>query len=323
MSLTAISNSLAGYLAGRGADIEWLGFAGTAGIAFALYSAGMVLNDLADERKDRILHPERPLPRGELSRAAAWALALGLVAMAGGCAMLLDATKGAPTVAPAAGALLLSILLYDWAAKSSPWFGPPVMGSCRALVFFVGVSASEAGWDADWQGYGVLLFGYVTLVTCISLLEEAKDSGRGYPLAMVTLAACPLGLIAWSGPRGLAGTAVSGILLWKLWSDLSSRRRQSDSDGPGARRGKWSPMAARPEGIVETPPPGGQIDPPNPIPGGIPVRRIQSTIGLALRCLILLDSAFLFSLGRYTASLCLLPLFVASWILAKKIRVTS
>src|SRR5687768_14900659 len=78
-SPTVVSNTLAGAaLAGLLAPDGrvWL-----LALAFvALYTAGMVLNDVCDYRIDQRERPERPLPSGRVGRGAALGLALGLFA---------------------------------------------------------------------------------------------------------------------------------------------------------------------------------------------------------------------------------------------------
>src|SRR4051794_24098067 len=78
---TVPGDPLAGYLfANHGFLSRSLGWAMTASLL--LYSAGLVLNDLADEAEDRRERPSRPLPSGSVPPAGAWALAI-VLALAG------------------------------------------------------------------------------------------------------------------------------------------------------------------------------------------------------------------------------------------------
>ncbi|WNZ27377.1 geranylgeranylglycerol-phosphate geranylgeranyltransferase [Leptolyngbya sp. NK1-12] len=54
----------------------------TATVLALMFSAACVINDYWDVEKDRIDHPERPLPSGNLSLPEAWWLAVGLFGLA-------------------------------------------------------------------------------------------------------------------------------------------------------------------------------------------------------------------------------------------------
>jgi hypothetical protein len=98
-----------------------------------VYLAGMGGNDLADRRRDRTLHPDRPLPAGRIAPAAAlvvvFLLAAGAVVLGGGPAGDRRLVVGA----------LVAAAAYDLAAKRRVVPGAVVMGSVRALNAATGV----------------------------------------------------------------------------------------------------------------------------------------------------------------------------------------
>jgi 4-hydroxybenzoate polyprenyltransferase len=137
------------------------------GAALAFYFAGMTLNDLFDAPRDRVLHPERPLPMGTISVRAAAAQGV----------LLLGAGLGLATAAgqPGAGALLAATILgYDAILKRWALPGALAMGACRYLDVQLGAELAQ-GWAF---GPALALGGYVAAVTLISTLEDRPDADR-------------------------------------------------------------------------------------------------------------------------------------------------
>lgn len=101
-----------------------------------LYLGGMVLNDILDEAKDTLERPQRPIPSGRVSRAAAWrfyaVLTLGGLAAAAACVNMLSLAV--------AVALAITVWLYDGPLKRT-LLGPFVMGACRSGNILLGASA--------------------------------------------------------------------------------------------------------------------------------------------------------------------------------------
>ncbi|HET6283617.1 MAG TPA: UbiA family prenyltransferase, partial [Polyangia bacterium] len=121
---TAFANVVAGvYLARAGRFEARDGLLVAA--SGALYLGGMVLNDLFDRRIDAVERPERPIPSGAVTPAAAAILGFGLLALG----IMLAGLFGVRTLAVAV-ALTAAILLYDGRVKGTGW-GPLAMGTCR------------------------------------------------------------------------------------------------------------------------------------------------------------------------------------------------
>jgi 4-hydroxybenzoate polyprenyltransferase len=92
-------------------------------MAIALFSFAMVLNDAMDHRRDRALHPERPIPSGRVTiETAAVLISLSLVV-----SILAAATMGLAAVVMTA-AVAAAIVAYNGALKSVPSVGLVLVG---------------------------------------------------------------------------------------------------------------------------------------------------------------------------------------------------
>ncbi len=144
---TALADIFAGYwLVSESLNISPR-LAGLLICSACLYAAGIVMNDLADIHIDRTERPDRPLPSGRVSPAAARTLAATLCA-AGLAAAALAGRRGDGIAAVfqsdnyslwIAVALLAGIVVYNWLAKTTV-LGPAVMGLCRGLNLLLGAS---------------------------------------------------------------------------------------------------------------------------------------------------------------------------------------
>lgn len=148
--------------------------------SMGLYSAGMVLNDLFDAGRDRLLHPERPIPSGAISstRAAVWG---GGLLIAG---LVLAQAAGR---LPHALSVALAVLAYDGLVKRWALPGALGMGACRLLN--VGMGSGDV-----LCAPGIATFSYVALLTLVSTTEEdSADSASlatyGWSLAVAAPAA--------------------------------------------------------------------------------------------------------------------------------------
>jgi len=184
--------------------------------AFA-YAGGMALNDAWDAPLDALERPERPIPSGRISRAAAFkvaaacfALCLGLAAVAGGRALL------------AAALLVVAIVAYDGFAKGTR-AGPASMAACRALNVGLGAASGIAS-----QAFGpaALLFAWVFILTLVSRFEVmtapvALVRGAAAAFAAVLVVSGALLAVRW-GAAGAVGLVFLGALAVWLARPLRS-----------------------------------------------------------------------------------------------------
>ncbi len=157
--------------------LRWLSLAGS-----LLYAGGCTLNDAFDAKWDAERRPERPIPSGILSAREVWlvgllelGLGLGLLAKFGFLAL-------------GSGLLVvLAILLYDWLHKKSPW-AVLLMAWCRVQwVVTVGIAAGATHLGQSSISYGILLFGYIVLISVVARMESL-NSTRAKPSLKTTLA---------------------------------------------------------------------------------------------------------------------------------------
>jgi 4-hydroxybenzoate polyprenyltransferase len=102
-----------------------------------LYGGGVVMNDVADYKLDKIERPERPIPSGLASRTGAAILGICLLIFGIGCAAMVSCLSG-----DIAAAIALLALVYDFFGKHHKLLGPVNMGLCRGGNLLLGLSAT-------------------------------------------------------------------------------------------------------------------------------------------------------------------------------------
>jgi hypothetical protein len=204
---TVVSNAVAGaMLASTAAET---GTVVLVSIAMALfYTAGMVLNDLADADIDRRQRPERPIPSGAISPRAALAAFVALV-----CAGL--AALAVEGVAPLlAGVGLVGLIaLYDLWHKGNP-ISPGLMAACRAMVYVIAGLAVTSSLPAELWGAAALLFGYVVGLTQVAKIEGGGILGAWPVVAVVA----PVVYWAFQLPSPASLLLLAAFALWVGWA---------------------------------------------------------------------------------------------------------
>ena len=182
---TVLSNCLAGTALGgaaaaRGPAYPWARALATFAAVGLMYIAGMILNDACDLAIDRIERPNRPLPRGTISRPLA--LGVGICLLLAGLLGLWFAGLPAAFLGAALAGL---IVLYDAAHRASPWF-TIVMGACRGMVYLI--AAAAVAWPPSWPAPAgaALLTGYTL---SISLVARGEIQRPGRPTLVHALLA--------------------------------------------------------------------------------------------------------------------------------------
>jgi 4-hydroxybenzoate polyprenyltransferase len=174
---SALSNICLGALATNALPDRWLPFLALLLASACLYSGGMVFNDYFDRDEDKRDRPNRPIPSGQItSTLAAWfgtGLLLAGVASSALAGWLLSLREdGSSSILPVvlAIALVLAILAYDGALKTSP-VAPGLMGLCRFLNVLLGISiCGHLAWPRGTL-LALVVGVYVTGVTLFARTE--------------------------------------------------------------------------------------------------------------------------------------------------------
>lgn len=175
--------------------LEWSPDAVRATVAsVCLYAAGMVWNDVADLRVDRVQRPERPLPRGDVGVPAA--ILLGTLLIAAG--LLLS-----PNVWHH-GAIALLVLAYDFGSKRFVVAGALTMGLLRGLNLLTAAAIPLAAGAADAaDGAIAAAYGYsrnalaaagcyAIYIVGVTILGIFEDQKHVRPRAIVGVQAAPM-----------------------------------------------------------------------------------------------------------------------------------
>jgi 4-hydroxybenzoate polyprenyltransferase len=204
---TTASNILMGYLLANGSWSPILPLLALLVASIAIYSAGMILNDVADADEDRALRPLRPIPSGRVSLVEArrwgWSLLFTGVAasfVAGAFAQRIKGVDDWWRAGAVTCVLAALVIAYDFGLKRTP-IGPVFMGACRALNVLLGMStASLIGANNVVAGFTTFQWtvaaGIGVFVCGISFLARREADAPNRPL--ILLASCVMAVgLAW------------------------------------------------------------------------------------------------------------------------------
>ncbi len=179
----------------------WLRLIAAAIAGVSLYAFAAALNDILDYRRDRALHPDRPLPSGALSlETAAYLSAATLVT-----AFLASIPLGL-LAAAAAAATAGAVLAYNAFARHLPALGLVALGLTYAIHMLIPNPA-------------LLFLAPVWLVMTHSLAVAALShsvAGRRPPLTGAGAVAIAAGWVFWSTTLAAAAWLRAGTL-WPAW----------------------------------------------------------------------------------------------------------
>jgi len=257
----------------------------------ALYAAGTVLNDVFDYQRDQHERPERPLPSGRVSPAAARRLGLGLLVL--GIALACAAAVAAGDSRPAlVGSLLAGcVVLYDGVLKSTP-LGPVAMGACRMLNVLLGMSASPDPWRAEHWLVAAAVGTYIAGVTWFARTEARRS--RRVSLALA------------------AAVILSGIGLLSLLPRVADPQRVVRLLQAEPQR--WHLLMLVLAGLIGLRSLRAVIEP-------LPTR-VQMVVRQCILSLVLLDAAACFVVRGLTGAVSVLVLLVPAAVLARWIPST-
>jgi geranylgeranylglycerol-phosphate geranylgeranyltransferase len=149
--------------------------------AAAATAFGNVVNDMRDVPTDRISHPLRPLPRGEIGMRAAGLFALALAFLSAGVAACVSTTHLVATLVP-----LALLLLYARFLKATPLAGNIVVSLLVAYPLLYGGLLAPAFHRLLVPALAAFLAN-----TLREIVKDLQDEPGDRSAGMVTTAALP------------------------------------------------------------------------------------------------------------------------------------
>lgn len=219
-------------------------------IALGFYAFAMVVNDIMDFRRDRSLHPDRPLPAGRVSLDAALGLTVSTILLAMLGALMLGTEPAMLAIVTAA-----AILLFNASAKFLPSVGLVLLGLIYAAHMLIANPQMLFLWPVWLAMTHTLAVGAFT----------HHLAGRRPTLNRQTLVLAVLGWLFWSmvlaglsiyrngslwpdfvpGSAAIAPALLAGLYLLFAFSKMRSTRSASKAADKVQRYGAlWLPMYA-------------------------------------------------------------------------------
>lgn len=143
-----------------------------------LYGGGVVLNDVSDAELDRIERPERPIPRGDISKEQATLLGVIFLLVGLLAAFLVSLVSGLIAVG-----ITILVLTYNFYTKDFLWLGPINMALCRSGNLLLGISIIPGMLAHYW----ILMFLPLIFISGVTLISKGEVSGGNRPLLFTAL----------------------------------------------------------------------------------------------------------------------------------------
>ena len=171
-----------------------------------LYTAGMFLNDVCDVPFDARARADRPIPNGDVGRGEA--LAIVVILFTAALALLLRQPHPSAAINWAL-VLIVAITVYDLSHKGK-WYGPIVMGGCRALVYYVAAASATNVVDTALPIPAIAMWIYVIALTWVA---KAANLGYAVPWMLAGICLVDAAIILWMGQPRLSLIAAAGFPL--------------------------------------------------------------------------------------------------------------
>ena len=170
--------------------------------AVLVYTAGMTMNDVADRRRDRTIHPERPIPSGRISALAATLFA----ALCAGGAVALGGGPAGERIAVVA--TWVFAFAYDETPRRFTAVGCALMGLTRAANASIGVvPLLLSGTTHPLSIAGPLLLGLYSAGITAHSTSEGRPTPRPAPTLFMRVAA----FVAFGGAGAMSLLGGDGV----------------------------------------------------------------------------------------------------------------
>lgn len=177
------------------------------------YMGGMFLNDAFDAPFDAAHRDDRPIPAGDLSRAEVFIV--GFALMLAGELLLVRLPHPLPALAWGL-ALAGAITFYDFSHKGK-WFGPVVMGLCRALIYCIAAAGATGAIALPVMVAAAVMWSYVIALTVVA---KTADLGYAVPWMLAGICLLDAAMIAYAGDASHAMIAASCFVLTLVFQKI-------------------------------------------------------------------------------------------------------
>jgi geranylgeranylglycerol-phosphate geranylgeranyltransferase len=171
----------------------WIAHAGTNALpalllslaAMAAVGFGNIVNDIHDIETDRISHPRRPLPRGELTIRQAWSFALACVLIAVSCAYAVSRLHAAAALLP-----IVLLGIYAFGLKATRLWGNVLVSALVAYPLIFGALLAPG-----WNSLIIPACLAFLLNLCREIVKDIQDREGDAAHGMMTSASLPFGFL--------------------------------------------------------------------------------------------------------------------------------
>lgn len=194
-----------------------------------LYGGGVVFNDVFDEELDKIERPERPIPKGIISKKEASLLGFLLFLIGIIAASMVSVLSGLLALA-----VVIASLTYDKWSKHNAFAGPLNMGLCRGLNLLLGISIIIPS-VSTWWFLAIIPIIYIAAITMVSRGEVHGGSKSTLYFAGLLYCLVIGSILFLSSGRNMLWWSVIFLLpfSWMIFSALIKAIRQTSPQNIG------------------------------------------------------------------------------------------
>lgn len=180
-------------------------------VLLILYFAGMILNDAFDAERDRKTRPNRPIPLGLISVKQAWITGLIMTGVATLLSFKIGVTTGLST-----SVLAIAILLYTFLHHTA-FFAITLMAFCRALVYFIAVSAFTSEYSETLYVFCGAVALYTAILTIMGSFENKKSSSFSWVI-WLAISAGLVPAVMYGSDSPIVWLAIFAFAIWMVFA---------------------------------------------------------------------------------------------------------
>jgi len=149
-----------------------------------MYTAGMFLNAAFDADYDRQIHPERPIPRGEIDAGSVYLAGFGLLA----AGIVIVGWKTGWSIEPLTWtSLLAGLIVYFNYRHRSDRLSPLALALCRVMIYFAAAATVDSAFNSEMMIGALMLAGYWIGLTYLPKQGDFNNLRNLWPIALISL----------------------------------------------------------------------------------------------------------------------------------------